>query len=512
MDGVLALSVACLGTSFVGLMAAERALDSGSPSEQPEDSWRSRDQAPTRSEIVRSAVRTGIVALALAAAGPAAAAVNIFTVAGTGTAGSSGNGLPATWAKVNHPRGLAATSGGGFLFAEPYNNVVRRVCPDGRITRVAGTGAAGFSGDGGPAVRARLNFVHGVALTPGGGLVIADTRNNRIRRVWPDGTIRTIAAGLGAPRGVAVAADGSILVPDTNHHRIRRIAANGTITTVAGTGTAGFSGDGGPATSARLNLPFGVAPTADGGLLIADAGNHRIRRVSPSGTITTVAGNGVNGFSGDGGPATAAALASPHNVTAAPDGGFLVADTGNNRIRRVAPNGTITTIAGTGTAGFSGDGGAAVSARLFQPKAVAVNSAGDFLVADASNNRVRLLTPVLAPRRISRPTVSGRFRVGRIVVAATGRWSGTSPLRFFYKWLRCGRRGGGCARIARSTGSSYTLRPRDARSRIRVLVTAATRGGWASARSAATPVIFPSSRASTIYYGSPGSPTGRTGA
>jgi hypothetical protein len=184
------------------------------------------------------------------------------------------------------------------------------------ISTLAGDGTFGFSGDGGPATAAQLN----------------------------------------GPIGVAVAADGGILIADYLNSRVRRVSPTGTITTIAGSGTYGFSGDGGPATAAQLTWPSGVAATA-GGLLIADPNNERVRRVSPDGTITTIAGTGTHGFSGDGGPATAAQLALPTGVAATADGGLLIADQNNERVRRVSPDGTITTIAGTGTAGFSGDGG-----------------------------------------------------------------------------------------------------------------------------------------------------------
>ena len=152
-------------------------------------------------------------------------------------------------------------------------------------------------------------------------------------------------------------AGGGYLVTDQSNERVRRVGADGTITTVAGNGTAGFSGDGGPATAAQLDTPNGVAATPDGGLLIADSNSHRVRRVAADGTITTVAGTGVPGFSGDNGPATAAQLNFPDSVAVLPDGGFLIADNDNNRVRRVAADGTISTVAGIGTAGAGGDGG-----------------------------------------------------------------------------------------------------------------------------------------------------------
>ena len=180
---------------------------------------------------------------------------------------------------------------------------------------------------------------------------------------------------------------------------MRRVRPDGTITTVAGTGVEGFSGDGGPATAAQLNRPIGVDPTADGGFLIADSFNNRVRRVAPDGTITTVAGTGVRGFSGDGGPATAAEMGRVWSVAVTAGGAFLVAEPENNRVRRVRPDGTITTVAGTGIGGFSGDGGPATAAQLNGPLGVAPTLDGGFLVADDRNNRVRYVEPPGASRR-----------------------------------------------------------------------------------------------------------------
>jgi hypothetical protein len=340
----------------------------------------------------------------------------ITTFAGTGApaTGTGVNGLPATASAIDHPRGLALNGSGEVLVAEPFRDTVRLVDATGRLTRVAGDGERGFAGDGGPAVDAELSLVHGVAFMPDGGFVVADTGNHRIRRIWPDGSITTVAgtgvpgysgdggpateAQLEAPRGIASLPDGGLLIPDSGNDRIRRVWPDGRITTVAGSGSPGYGGDGGPATAAQLELPFAVAPLAAGGFLVADTGNDRIRRVSPTGRITTVAGDGAEGFGGDGGPATGASLNGPHAVVPVPDGGFLVADTENNRVRRVYPDGTIRSVAGTGQAGFSGEGGAAARAQLNLPKALVV-VADSYLVGDAGNNRVRLVETQPAGRR-----------------------------------------------------------------------------------------------------------------
>lgn len=333
----------------------------------------------------------------------------ITTIAGTGVSGDTGDGGPALAAEIDHPRGLAFLKDGSLVFTEPFLNTVRRISPAGIVTTVAGTGTAGFTGDGGAAVDAELSFVHGVAAMPDGGFVLSDMFNNRIRRVDASGTITTVAgtsrkdfggdggpatAGvIQLPRGVAATPDGVILIPDSGNNRVRRIALDGTITTVAGIGLVGGDGDGGAATAARLNVPFSVAPLPDGGFLVAEQAGDRIRHVSADGKIETVAGTGTAGYSGDGGPATAAMLNNPHAVLALPDGGFLIADASNNRVRRVAPDGTITTIVGTGVASFSGDNGPAAAAELDAPKALALlpNRRG-FVIGDALNHRIRLVT------------------------------------------------------------------------------------------------------------------------
>jgi sugar lactone lactonase YvrE len=327
----------------------------------------------------------------------------------------NGDGGPATSAVLNVPYGVAMMPDGGFVASSLSNDEVRRVSPDGTITTLAGGLLNGFSGDGGPATSARLNLPMGVAVQPDGGVLIADSNNHRIRRVSPEGTISTVAgngtegfsgdggpataAQLDLPVAVAATRDGGFLIADYLNNRIRRVSPAGTITTVAGIGAEGFSGDGGPATSARLGFPNSVSATADGGFLIADFVNNRVRRVSPDGTITTIAGTGGWGFSGDGGPATQAQLNSVAEAVETADGGLLIVDTGNNRVRRVSPDGTITTVAGIGgfPGSFSGDGGLATLAGLNAPGGVALTASGGFLIADSNNNRVRFVDADFRP-------------------------------------------------------------------------------------------------------------------
>ena len=336
----------------------------------------------------------------------------ITTVAGTGTAGFSGDGSAATAAGLNSPIGVAVDGAGNLFIADSYNHRIRRVAfSTGLVTTVAGTGTEGFSGDGGAATAAGLNTPTGVAVDGGGNLFIADQYDHRVRRVAAStGLITTVAgtgtggfsgdggaataAGLSYPSGVAVDGAGNLFIADQGNNRIRRVAAStGLITTVAGTDTdtVSFNGDGGAATAARLNSPSGVAVDGAGNLFIAEQSNNRIRRVAFStGLITTVAGTGTKGFSGDGGAATLAWLNDPTGVAVDRAGNLFIADPFSHRIRRVAAaTGLITTVAGTGTEGFSGDGGAAIAARLNKPTGVAVDGAGNLFIADQVNDRIR---------------------------------------------------------------------------------------------------------------------------
>jgi sugar lactone lactonase YvrE len=297
-----------------------------------------------------------------------------------------------------------------LYFTSDGQNRVYKVAVSGGITTVAGSGARGFGGDGGSALTAQLNSPHGIALDATGNLYIADYSNHRVRKITVAGVITTIAgngsaggsgdggpaisAQLNLPRGIAVDSTGNVFIADSGNNRVRKVTPAGIISTVAGNGIASFSGDGGPATAAAIWVPTDVAVDASSGSLYrADGGNHRVRKVLSTGVISTVAGSGTPGFSGDGGPSTAAQLNSPYSIDVDAAGNLYIADRGNYRIRRVA-GGVINTIAGLGNPGFtfSGDGGPATSALFNLPEGIAVDTIGNIFVADTGNNRVRLFT------------------------------------------------------------------------------------------------------------------------
>ncbi len=334
-----------------------------------------------------------------------AAAGIISTVAGNGTPEFSGDGGPATSASLTSPRGVFVDGSGVIYIADVNNHRIRKVDTSGIISTVAGNGTAGFSGDGDPATSASLRVPHRVVVDVSGNIYIADELNHRIRKVDTSGIINTVAgngtagfssdggpattASLNSPNGVFVDGLGNIYIADQGNHRIRKVDTSGIISTVAGNGLASFSGDGGPATSARLNNPFGVFVDGLGNIYIADLDNHRIRKVDTSGNISTVAGNGTATFSGDGGPATSASLNDPHDVFVDGLGNIYIADRGNHRIRKVDTSGIISTVAGNGLASFSGDGGPATSASLISPDGVFVDGSSNIYIADLGNHRIR---------------------------------------------------------------------------------------------------------------------------
>jgi sugar lactone lactonase YvrE len=364
----------------------------------------------------------------------------ITTIAGNATPGFGGDNGPAASAQLANPYGLAIDPAGNLYIADSSNNLIRKVS-NGVVTTVAGNGTPGFSGDNGPATSAQLNGPTHVAVDSAGNLYIADTLNNLIREV-SNGVIATVAgigtpgfggdggpatsAQLYAPSGIAVDSAGNLYIADSANNRIREVSG-GVMNTVAGTGTPGFSGDGGPAINAQLYAPSGIAVDATGNLYIADTFNGSIRKVS-NGVIATVAGNGTPGFGGDNGLASGAQLNNPYGLVVDSAGNLYIADTGDQRIRRISSSGVIATVAGTGSPGFSGDNGPAINAQLDNPYGLAVDSAGKVYIADFDNNRVRVLTPIvpcaysLSPTAAQAAISGGNLTVG-IRTAASCSWA-----------------------------------------------------------------------------------------
>jgi len=352
------------------------------------------------------------VAAALGAAGPSG---TIGTAVGTGQKGFGGDGGPAEKARLNAPFDVTFDASGNLYFSDTFNHRVRRVdAKTGVVTTVAGSGAAGFSGDGGPATKARLNEPYGVVLDREGNLYFADRLNGRVRRVdGKTGVISTAAgngskkplgdggpavkAGLVEPNGVALGLDGRrLFIADVADHRIRVVdLASGTIATFAGTGEGKHSGDGGPAKAAAIFGARAVDVGPDGTVYILERQGNSLRTIDPkTGVISTVAGTGAKGYGGDGGPARGATFDGPKELAVDRAGNVLIVDTENHVIRRIdARSGLITTVAGDGTPGGRGDGGPARSARLDRPHGVAIGPDGTVYIGDTGNHRVRKVYP-----------------------------------------------------------------------------------------------------------------------
>src|ERR1017187_6110015 len=336
-------------------------------------------------------------------------------------------------ASIGDPTRLATDAAGDVYFGSLHS--VLKGDAGGTLTRVAGTARAGNTGDGGTAVTAQLNF----------------------------------------PMGIAVDAAGNLFVADRDASVVRKIAVNGTISTVAGSGTPGFAGDGGAATSAQINGPFDVAVASSGNLYIADTGNEVVRKVSPDGTISTVVGTGARGYLGDGGAARGAWLDGPESVAMDAAGNLYIADTFNGRIRRVGTDGIITTVAGVGSTGvYSGDGGPAKNAAASLPTDVAVDGAGNLYIADFGNSKIRVVTngvintvvglgnsalltdgQAAVNVRLEGPTGVTVDRGGAIYFVEAGIGSGTGPARGDYKGWE-GLAGGGLTTLAGNGIPNYS--------------------------------------------------------
>jgi DNA-binding beta-propeller fold protein YncE len=344
-----------------------------------------------------------------------AAPPTISTAVGTAEAGNAGDGVPALKAPLNQPFDLAFDTTGNLFFSDTGNHRIRRLdARTGLVTTIAGDGTKGFAGDGGPAASARLDEPYGVVVDAGGNVYFADRLNRRVRRVDArSGQIRTVAgdgsktfsgdggpavrAGLVEPNGVALDASGrKLYVADVADHRIRLVdLETGTITTFAGTGTGKHEGDGGPAVAASIAGARAVDLGPDGTVYILERQGNTLRAVDPrTGVITTRAGQGAKGYSGDGGPAASATFNGPKELAVDAADNIYIVDTENHAIRRIdARDGTIRTVAGSGQRGGQGDGGPATAAELDRPHGVAVGPDGALWIGDTNNHRVRRVAP-----------------------------------------------------------------------------------------------------------------------
>jgi uncharacterized protein (TIGR03437 family) len=369
----------------------------------------------------------------------------ISTVAGIGVHGFTGDGGPATAANLAFPAGITFDSSGNLYIGDTANSRVRKVDTNGTITTFAGTGDFGDFGDTNVATKAGINRPYGLAIDKAGNLYIADTYNDSIRKVAASSNIMSTFAGNGmqgfggdgggatgalldTPTALVLDPAGNLYIADTLNNRIRKVGTDGNMTTFAGNGNAAPFGDGGPATSASLNHPEGLAIDNAGNIYVADTESHRVRKVAPGGTITTVAGNGSGGFQGDGGPATKASLYYPKGLAIdASSGNLYIADWLNSRIRVVTPDGNIFTVAGNGEYDYNGDGGPATSAALRFPWGLTVDAAGKVYVADDENSVIRLLTPV-APLVSTAPGAAPKIAAGGVLSDASfGGFSAVAP-------------------------------------------------------------------------------------
>lgn len=343
----------------------------------------------------------------------------ISTIAGNGVQGYSGDGNQATLANLNNPYGLVIDSIGNLIFCDAGNHAVRKVLVSGIISTVAGIGTAGYSGDGASAVLAQLKVPIDICIDKFGTFFIAEEQNHTIRKISNSGIISTYAgngvggytgdgglassAQLYTPEGISINNSGNLFIAELFNNVIRKINSGTIISTIAGTGTIGYSGDGGLAAVAEFNRPSGIIADTIGNIYVSDFYNHVVRKIDTSGIISTIAGNGSPGNSGDGGPAISAQLNGPNGLVLDKYGCLYIADSYNHTIRKIDTNGIINTIAGNGTLGYSGDGGLAIAAQLNYPFKITIDTSGNLYIADTDNNVIRKVTNVVG---INQPAAS----------------------------------------------------------------------------------------------------------
>ncbi len=377
-----------------------------------------------KSTLLKRAAKCILLATCAALSTPELRAQNIVTAVGGGSLGSgySGDGGAATNAQISEAFGIAFDRSGNLFIADADNGVVRKVNVAGIITTIAGNGAFDSYGDGGAATDAALAFPSGVAVDAAGNVYIADTYNSKIRKVTPAGVISTFA-GIGSfsysgdggqasdaelylPQSVAVDAGGNVYVADAANYCIRKIDNSGIIHTFAGVGAAGSSGDGGQATDAQINYVYNITLDNSGNLFIADPGSANVRKVTPAGIISTVAGNGSAAYSGDGGQATDAEVGTPYGVAVDTIGNIFITDFTNYIVRKINTSGIISTYGGDGSGSYSGDGGPAVDAEIGGPIAIAADRRGNVVFSDLSYYAIRKITPYHAPYFVAGTTQS----------------------------------------------------------------------------------------------------------
>ncbi len=334
----------------------------------------------------------------------------ITTVGGNGTAGFAGDNNPATSCELQNPFAVGYDSLGNLFIADNANNRIRKINNAGIIMTIAGNGTGGYNGDNIAAITAELYTPVDLIFDKTGNLYIADCLNNRIRKINSSGIITTIAgtgtagyngdnipantAQLNYPMGIGIDSVGNLFIAERINCRIRKVNTSGIITTIAGTGISGFSGDNGPATSAQINAPSHICFDKFGNLFFADVSNNRIRMINSSGIISTICGTGIASYAGDNGLATLASLNAPSGITIDYNGNIFISDQFNNRIRKVNTSGIITTIVGTGTMGYNGDNIPALSAELYYPEGITLDDTGNLYISDNYNHRIRKVTNV----------------------------------------------------------------------------------------------------------------------
>ena len=332
----------------------------------------------------------------------------ISTIAGTGKRGISGDGGPATDAIIGRPTAVALDSKGNVYIANEQIPRIRMVTPEGIITTVAGTDSTEVQDGNRPATETNLSNAYGIATDLDDNLYVLSRGHSKIFKIGADGIARHIAgtgetgfsgdggpalkAQFNFPNHLVADATGNLFIADTANHRVRKISTHGVITTVAGTGKSGFSGDGGPAIEAELGAPAAIAMDADGNVYIAEFFNHRIRKITTDGIITTIAGTGTPGYNGDGQPAIESQIGEPTGVAVDRSGYVYISDQVNMRVRVVTPSGIMHTVAGTGNRGYTGDGGPAEKAQTSNPDIIAFGPNGNLFIPDHLNAVVRKLT------------------------------------------------------------------------------------------------------------------------